>query len=87
LRRRHQRHAQQLAVTARKLADFLASVEAEEVLLAQRLRDTEAKAVVAQMGNRAESDETATGEPGSGPSSPPAEHSPDLETLILYEDY
>lgn len=87
LRRRHQRHAQQLAVTARKLADFLASVEAEEVLLAQRLRDTEAKAVVAQMGNRAEPDETATGEPGSGPSSPPAEHSPDLETLILYEDY
>ena len=39
LRRRHQRHGQRLPITARKLADFLASLEAEEVLLEQRLRD------------------------------------------------
>ena len=37
LRRRHQRHGQRLPITARKLADFLASLEAEEVLLEQRL--------------------------------------------------
>ena len=39
LRRRHQRHGQRRPITARKLADFLASLEAEEVLLEQRLRD------------------------------------------------
>jgi transposase InsO family protein len=47
LRRRQQRHAGQLTVTARALADFLASVEAEEVLLEQRLRDAAVKDVVA----------------------------------------
>ena len=52
LRRRHQRHAQQLAITARKLADFLASVEAEEVLLRQRLRDAEGRVTIAQDGHR-----------------------------------
>jgi hypothetical protein len=49
LHRRQQRHARQGAVTAHKLAAFLASVEAEEVVLAQRLRDGEAKAVFARM--------------------------------------
>jgi putative transposase len=43
LRRRQQRHNQQFRVTARQLADFLASVEAEEVVLEQRLRDAEAR--------------------------------------------
>ena len=46
LRRRNQCHGQRFAVTARKLADFLASVEAEEVLLEQRLQDAEAKDVL-----------------------------------------
>ncbi len=43
LRRRQQRHNQQFRVTARQLADFLASVEGEEVVLEQRLRDAEAR--------------------------------------------
>jgi len=43
LRRRHQRHNQQFRVTARHLADFLASVEDEEVILEQHLRDAEAR--------------------------------------------
>ena len=43
LHRRHQRHNQQFRVTARQLADFLASVEGEEVVLEQRLRDAEAR--------------------------------------------
>jgi putative transposase len=43
LHRRRQCHSQQGGVTARKLAEFLQSVEAEEVLLLQRLRDRESK--------------------------------------------
>jgi hypothetical protein len=46
LRRRQQRHGQHLRITARQLADFLASLEAEEVVLEQRLRDTEARSVL-----------------------------------------
>jgi putative transposase len=45
LRRSRQCHSQQLKVTAGKLAVFLASVEAEEVLLEQRLCDTESRCV------------------------------------------
>ena len=46
LRRRAQQHAGQFTVTAKKLADFLASVESEEALRAQRLQDREAKSVL-----------------------------------------
>ncbi len=49
LRRRNQRHAQQLTITARKLADFLVSVEAEEALLEQRLRDAAVREVLARL--------------------------------------
>jgi putative transposase len=47
LRKRDQLHSQQFTLTARKLADFLTSLEAEELLLQQRLRDTEAREVCA----------------------------------------
>jgi len=47
LRKRKQNHVHQSTITARKLADFLASVEAQEVLLSQRLHDAEAKNVFA----------------------------------------
>jgi putative transposase len=43
LRKRNQLHGQHFTLTARKLADFLSSLEAEELLLEQRLRDTETK--------------------------------------------
>ena len=46
LRRQNQGHGQRFTVTARRLADFLVSVEAEEVLLEQRLRDAEARDVL-----------------------------------------
>ena len=46
LRKRNQLHGQQFTITARKLADFLTSLEAEEVLLEQRLRDTEARGML-----------------------------------------
>jgi putative transposase len=43
LRKRQQNHAQRFPVTARKLAEFLESVEAEEKLLVQRLSDQEVR--------------------------------------------
>jgi len=43
LRKRAQNHAGQFGVTAKKLAEFLASIEGEEILRVQRKRDREAK--------------------------------------------
>jgi len=45
VRRRWRDHSRNLELTARKLADFVTSVEAEELLLLQRLRDAEAKSI------------------------------------------
>ena len=49
LRGRRRLHSQQFNVTAKKLADFLESVEAEEQLLAQRLRDRETQHAIEQI--------------------------------------
>jgi len=46
LRKRNHLHGQQFTITARKLADFLTSLEAEELLLEQRLQDAEARAIL-----------------------------------------
>ena len=43
LRRRQQCHSQGFVITAKRLAGFLQSVEADEILMAQRLRDQEAQ--------------------------------------------
>jgi hypothetical protein len=43
LRKRHQEHSREFKVTAKRLADFLSSVEVEEAVLSQRLRDLESK--------------------------------------------
>jgi transposase InsO family protein len=100
LRRRHQLHGQRLPITARSLADFLASLEAEEVMLEQRLRDAEAKGVL----------EPLVGDPGidngvitAFKAADTAEVVPDADTvpvgpsltgaaaadepLVIYEDY
>ena len=45
LLRRNRNHAASFNVTARRLAEFLESVEAEEVLLTQRLRDRESRTI------------------------------------------
>ena len=45
LRRRYQNHSAGFHITARRLAEFLQSVEAEETLLTQRLRDGESRAL------------------------------------------
>ena len=99
LRKRNQRHTRQFAVTARRLADFLASLEAEEALLEQRLRDAEARDVLAII----ESDRGC--EQGGAlwvAESPPSEGGSDArklecqldegiasgdDTLVIYEDY
>ncbi len=98
LRRRQQRHGQHLRITARQLADFLASLEAEEVVLEQRLRDTEARSVL----------EPLVGDPGFDNSvvtvlkaadlgeaefesdeipSPAEPRASSGEALVIYEDY
>ena len=53
LRRRHQNHAASFHLTARRLADFLQSVEAEEALLTQRLRDGASRAIRPEIATRA----------------------------------
>lgn len=46
IRRQHQLHTANAAVTARRLADFLAKASAHEVIRQQRLLDLEARAVL-----------------------------------------
>ncbi len=50
LRKSHQNHGQRPSVTAKRLADFLASVEAHEIVLTQRQHDLEARDVLIRMG-------------------------------------
>jgi transposase InsO family protein len=51
LHKRYHNHAGEAAVTAKRLADLLASAEAHEEVLMQRLQDLEARDVFAQMGD------------------------------------
>lgn len=51
LHKRNRQHNQQMSITACKLADFLVSVESDEVLLEQRMRDKEAKDVLVQINS------------------------------------
>ena len=68
LRERSRRHSQQFTVTAAKLAHFITSVEAQEVLLDQRKRDYEARAVFALMEARPSlSGENESMHPAMGP--------------------
>lgn len=101
LRRRNQRHAQQLTITARKLADFLASVEAEEALLEQRLRDAAVKDVLVGLeggrvgegaaGQASAAEESAAREAGrvvhAPKPHPDGERVRGGDALIIYEDY
>jgi putative transposase len=50
LRKSQQNHGLGASVTAKRLADFLASVEAHEVLLTQRQHDLETRDVLTRMG-------------------------------------
>ncbi len=50
LRKRGENHSAQFVITARKLAEFLESVEVEESILIQRLSDLEARSLQTQPG-------------------------------------
>jgi putative transposase len=50
LRKSQQNHGQGVSITAKRLADFLASAEAHEVVLTQRQHDLETRDVLARMG-------------------------------------
>jgi len=52
LLKRYQNYSRQFHVNARRLAEFLQSVEAQEVLLVQRLRDREGKGTGTMRANR-----------------------------------
>ena len=91
LRKSAQAHARQFTITARRLAEFLVSVEAEEKLLLQRLQDREGQGVwsggTPQQGSRSlsgqegdESLETVAPPPASGAVTDRAE-------LSVYEEY
>ncbi len=90
LRRQQQQHGQHLVLTARKLADFLASVEAEEVLLAQRLRDAAAKDLgrvpTGSLGGKPIPKEETDGAFISKPTRPKEPLSGE-DALVVYEDY
>jgi transposase InsO family protein len=88
LRRRQQRHGGQLPITARTLADFLASLEADEVLLAQRRRDAEARVVLGDAAPDPGDDPVPPrAVPAAEPLAPGAEASIDGEVLVIYGDY
>jgi transposase InsO family protein len=73
LRKRRQNHSGQFAVTAKKLAEFLESVEQEEEILVQRLSDLEARSLHAQPELPA-----TLIDPGPLPSDPAATSAPAL---------
>jgi hypothetical protein len=50
LRKRGENHSRKFVITARKLAEFLESVEVEEAILIQRLSDLEARSLQGQPG-------------------------------------
>ena len=96
LRKRNNRHGQQFNVTAKKLAIFLMSVEAEEALEMQRLHDSEAKHVLltvdsGQVGEKEDSSHTLA--PPSNIELELEEQVMDISTskkkrnLVIYGDY
>ena len=84
----NRRHNRQFVVTARKLADFLASLEAEEVLLEQRLKDQQIKTVHAAIeghhGNKTITFGSSIADEQEKPVSTPSKSD---EKLVIYEDY
>jgi len=92
LRKRRQNHAKESSITAKRLAEFLASAQAHEVVLLQRLQDVEAQDVFAQMGGiqgnqRSEPTQPTpptTPQPGQGQSEEEEDVYADLE---IYQEY
>ena len=85
LRKRNQLHGQRLTITARKLADFLTSLEAEELLLEQRLRDAEARAMLQSPEQLPPLQTTLLHEEETHPIASSGQDKD--ETLAIYEDF
>jgi transposase InsO family protein len=91
LRRRRQLHSQErFTITARKLADFLASAEAEEKCLVQRLRDRENKKIrhtgpAVDSGGLPAPHGCLECQPGSAPPVPSAPVTP--KATVVYGDF
>jgi putative transposase len=86
-------HSQQFTISAKKLADFLESVEAEEALLMQRLRDAEGRKVLDKISNDSqivkleEAQSVSVPEEANNDPSETASTKDEAETLEVYEDF
>jgi hypothetical protein len=78
LRRRYHNHSAAFHITARRLAEFLQSVEAEEALLMQRLRDGESRTI--RLGT------PPSTEDGDAVNEQPAPSAPDISVARDMED-
>ena len=75
LHKRYRDHSRQFKLTARRLADFVASAEAEESLLVQRLQDAAARRIhldSGEPGDRCENGAARQGESESHSKPEPA---------------
>jgi putative transposase len=91
LRKRQQEHIKHASITAKRLAEFLASAEAHEVLLTQRLQDAELRDVFAQMGGmssyQSSEQPVPTTNEGCSEPLPPGEEEDVYAGLEIYEEY
>jgi putative transposase len=92
LRKRSQDHSREFKVTARRLADLVASVEAEESLLIQRLQDAAARRIrEVDSGPSDQPERTVTSlsqpEPDATTTPPPVIEACLVPQPELYEEY
>jgi putative transposase len=91
IRRQHQLHTANAAVTARRLADFLVKASAHEAIRQQRLRDLEARAVLEVIAGGPLNGAESLAPPQSGLETTEAHMPPlapvDIATLPVFEEY
>lgn len=86
LRQRQRQHTRRFTITARRLAEFLDSVEAEEVLLEQQLRDAEGRHVrLVEPDVSLDQSDIVLGSTTDPQTNEPRMTSP--EQLTVYEDF
>lgn len=85
LRQRQRQHGRRFNLTARKLADFLNSLEAEELLYQQRLRDEAAKTIQGSL--TFENQAVYLEQQGDGIDRAGLEMTTDNEAMTMYGDF
>ena len=87
LRQQQKKHGQRFTITAKALADFLEGTQITESILLQRLKDSEAKAILSNISSQVEIECN----PGVSPSVVIDENkfqsSPKLEEIKPYEEF